>query len=376
VSEDAFLEGAETAEELFEDAPCGYLATTPDGRIVRANRTFERLTGLTREDLVARRFADLLTGGGRIYHETHYAPLLRMQGWVREIALDIRRADGSLLPALVNSVLAEDIEGRPALVRTAVFDATDRRRYEQELLRARERERDIAVRLARSLLVGDLPRHEALDVDVVYQPADDLEAGGDWYDAFWLTEGASVALVVGDVVGRGLGAAASMGQLRSAVRALAGTGLSPGALLEAMDRYCARHGLGEMTTMACAALDLRDGALTLACAGHPPPIVIEPTAPARLVWEGRSPPLAARVHGRPRDETTLRLEPGASILLFTDGLFERADRPLLEGLDEVVRSADAARDEPVTALTRSIVDALVPGTGRRDDVCLLAARLG
>ena len=132
----------ETAEELYEEAPCGYLTTRPDGTIVRVNGTFLRWTGHAREDARGRRrFQDLLTGGGRIYHETHYAPLLRMQGKVREIALDIVRADGSRMPALVNATLKLDAAGEPALVRTTVFDATDRQRYERELLAARDRER-------------------------------------------------------------------------------------------------------------------------------------------------------------------------------------------------------------------------------------------
>ena len=95
---------------------------------MRVNETFLRWTGHAREALVGvRRFQDLLTGGGRIYHETHYAPLLRMQGEVREIALDIVRADGSRMPALVNATLKLDAAGEPRLVRTTVFDATERR---------------------------------------------------------------------------------------------------------------------------------------------------------------------------------------------------------------------------------------------------------
>ncbi len=134
----------ESAEDLYENAPCGYLSTDPDGLIVRVNATFLRWTGHRREELVGRRrFAELLTGGGRIYHETHYAPLLRLQGSVREIALDIVRADGTRLPVLVNSEL------RGETVRTTVFDATDRKRYEQELLAARNREREARERVER-----------------------------------------------------------------------------------------------------------------------------------------------------------------------------------------------------------------------------------
>ena len=128
--------------ELYEDAPCGYVSAAPGGEIVKVNETLLRWMGYSREELLGRRFQDLLTPGGRIYHETHYAPLLRMQGAVREIALDLVRADGRKLPVLVNSVLRTDDDDRPLLVRTTVFDATHRRQYERELVLARERERE------------------------------------------------------------------------------------------------------------------------------------------------------------------------------------------------------------------------------------------
>ena len=104
------------------------------------NQTFLTWTGYPREELVgARRFIDLLTAGGRIYHETHYAPLLRMQGSVRAIAMDVVRADGSRMPVLVNSQLRTGEDGRPLVVRTTIFDASDRKEYETELLAARRR---------------------------------------------------------------------------------------------------------------------------------------------------------------------------------------------------------------------------------------------
>jgi PAS domain S-box-containing protein len=130
----------ESAEELYDGAPCGYLSTRPDGTILRVNQTFLTWTGYERDALVGRkRFQDLLSPGGRIYHETHYAPLLRMQGSVREIAVEVVRADGRRLPALINSVMHHDEGGQPRVVRTTVFDATDRKEYEKELLRARQK---------------------------------------------------------------------------------------------------------------------------------------------------------------------------------------------------------------------------------------------
>jgi serine/threonine-protein kinase RsbW len=128
--------GLESAADLYENAPCGYLSTLPEGTIVRVNQTFLDWTGFRREDLVRRRrFQDLLSVGGRIYHETHFAPLLRMQGQVREIAAEIACPDGRRLPVLINSSIRFAADGTPEFVRTTVFDATDRRRYEQELLR-------------------------------------------------------------------------------------------------------------------------------------------------------------------------------------------------------------------------------------------------
>jgi PAS domain S-box-containing protein len=128
----------ETAEDLYENAPAGYVSSLPDGTIVRVNETFLTLTGHRRDDLVGiRRLDDLLAPGARIYYQTHYAPLLLMQGAVREIAVELLRADGRRVPVLLNSTLRRDATGAPRIVRTTVFDATDRRRYERELQRAR-----------------------------------------------------------------------------------------------------------------------------------------------------------------------------------------------------------------------------------------------
>ena len=124
--------------DLYENAPCGYLSTTPDGTIVKVNRTMCLWTGRRPEQLIGTGFPDLLSIGGRIFHETHYAPLLRMQGAVREIAVDVVRVDGSTLPCLLNAVELRDDEGNPLLVRATLFDATARRRYETELLAARQ----------------------------------------------------------------------------------------------------------------------------------------------------------------------------------------------------------------------------------------------
>jgi PAS domain S-box-containing protein len=135
----------ESAEELYENAPCGYVTTRPDGTIVRINRTFLLWTGFERDALLAgRRFQDLLTVPGRIFYETHVAPLLRLQGLVKELTFDLSLADGASLPVLVNATLLLDSAGRPATIRMALVDVTDRRRYERELLLARRNAEQLA----------------------------------------------------------------------------------------------------------------------------------------------------------------------------------------------------------------------------------------
>ncbi|MGW3464677.1 PAS domain-containing protein, partial [Streptomyces olivaceoviridis] len=189
----------DSTEELYESAPCGYLSTLMDGTIVKVNKTLLGWLGLSREEVVYRRhFADLLTVGGKLYHETHYAPLLGMQGHVGGIALEMKVADGSRLPVLITSVVKRGTGGRPLLIRTTVFDATDRRAYEIELLRARraaeearhqaeadrEQLREALAVLQQSLLPAGLPAVPGVQTAAYYHMASPIQLGGDFYDLF------------------------------------------------------------------------------------------------------------------------------------------------------------------------------------------------
>ena len=129
----------ESAEDLYEQAPCGYLSTTPDGIIVRVNQTLLDWLGYTREALVGTRLQSLLTVGSKIYYETHYAPLLRMQGHVNEIALELIDAEARTLPVIINARQRRDAQGQPLVNRITLFDSSDRRRYERELVIARRK---------------------------------------------------------------------------------------------------------------------------------------------------------------------------------------------------------------------------------------------
>jgi signal transduction histidine kinase len=129
------LAATEDLEDLYEHAPCGYVSIAPDGRIVKANLTLGGWTG--HENLVGMRFRDLLSVASRMYYETHVMPLVRLQGFVNEVALDILRTAEERLPILVNVSERRDASGKPLLLRMTIFNASDRRRYEKELLAAR-----------------------------------------------------------------------------------------------------------------------------------------------------------------------------------------------------------------------------------------------
>lgn len=128
------------AQALFDQAPCALLVTRPTGEIARANRTFFEWLGAGPDEVIGTtRFQELLTRGSRIYYETHYGPMLRMQGFVSEIALEIRCRDGRTAPVVASAKESKDAGGAVLAIHVALFDSSDRRRYERELLEARRR---------------------------------------------------------------------------------------------------------------------------------------------------------------------------------------------------------------------------------------------
>ncbi|KGJ79778.1 hypothetical protein GY21_03735 [Cryobacterium roopkundense] len=124
-------------EDLYEHAPCGYLTTSPDGLVTKANATFLEWTGFSLVDLVGHSFDRLLSPGSQIFYETRYLPILRLSGSVHEVALTLRCADGRSLPVLINATTKFEDDGTPLFVRTALFDATERHDLERQLVSAR-----------------------------------------------------------------------------------------------------------------------------------------------------------------------------------------------------------------------------------------------
>jgi len=151
---------AEDLEDLYENAPCGYLSLGPDGRIVKSNHTLTRWLGMVPDALLGKRLRDVLSIAGQIFYETHFAPLLRMQGFFDEVALDLIRADGTPLHVLANAAERRDPEGGLLFTRVTVFRATERRRYERELVDATETAQAES-RLSKGQLLAE---HEAVEL--------------------------------------------------------------------------------------------------------------------------------------------------------------------------------------------------------------------
>lgn len=325
----------DSAEDLYEHAPCGYLSTLLDGTIAKVNTTLLAWLGYRREELVGHRhFSDLLTVGGRLYHETHFAPLLRMQGEVSGIALEMKGADGRRLPVLVTSTVRTGGDGQPLLVRTTVFDARDRRAYETELLRARqeaERERErlkaLNATLQKTLLPPALTDVPGLDVAAYYHIASADEVGGDFYDLFPLAAG-TWGLFLGDVCGKGAAAAAVTSLARYTLRAAAVYDPDPAAVLGNLNTVL-NHEYNGIDPRFCTVVfglltpDPGRGGFRVALAGggHPPALLMRadgtadflPTPGGQLIGVLPDPHIGT---------ATVRLAPGDTLLLYTDGLTE------------------------------------------------------
>ncbi len=125
-------------EDMFENSPCGYITLRTNGRIARVNGTLLGWTGHTADNMVGKRFSDFVNIAGRIYYETHIAPLLRMQGFFNEFAIEMVTAGGEPIQMICNALEGRDAAGKPLFTRLSLLKATDRRRYEQELLAARD----------------------------------------------------------------------------------------------------------------------------------------------------------------------------------------------------------------------------------------------
>ena len=315
--------------ELYEDAPCGLLSLHHDGTVVTVNRTFLRWTGYDHATLVGRPLRELLAVGDRILYETHYAPLLQMQDEVRELAVTVVCPRGRL-PVFLNSVLDRATDGAPRSIRIAVFLAVDRRSYEAELLAARRRAEESEARvrllartLQNSLLPPALPRVPGLDLGAVYRPAGrGDEVGGDFYDVF-STAPDDWAVVIGDVVGKGVAAATVTSLARYTIRAVVMHVRSPREVLTALNDALLTQHADRVCTVAYARIQLAAdnvAHVTVCLGGHPSPLAVR--RDAEPVPVGRFGTILGALPVPELHETTTTMEAGDALLLYTDGVVE------------------------------------------------------
>ncbi len=248
--------------------------------------------------------------------------------------------------------------------------AADRVALAIEHVRAFSRERHIAETLQRSLLPQTLPSLPGVALAGRYLPAaSDAEVGGDWYDAIGLP-GGRLLLVMGDVSGKGLAAASTLGALRSAIRAYALEGHRPAQIAELLNEFVLAEPAREhMATLVLAVFDPLDAQLSWVNAGHPPPLTLSADGRPSFLDGARSVPLGVMPFPA-YEEETVTLEPGSAIVLYTDGLVERRAENLDLGLD---RLAVAAADGPLDpeALCDRLLSVTLPSGAKSDDVALL-----
>jgi putative methionine-R-sulfoxide reductase with GAF domain len=230
-------------------------------------------------------------------------------------------------------------------------------------------ERSAARTLQRSLLPPRLPNIAGTEFAARLIAAEDIGIGGDWYDAFVLPTG-HIGIVMGDVAGRGLRAAVVMGRMRSVLRGYALQTLSPAEALDSLDRKFAHFEPTEMATVLYVLIDPSLEQFVVSSAGHLPPIIAEPDAPARLVQLRPGPPIGALVDGRHHD-VTVELVPGSAVACYTDGLVERRHEIIDEGIERL-RAAFYAG--PLETVCTMLMTELIGAEIVHDDIALLTFR--
>lgn len=371
--------------ELYENAPCAYLSLLPDGSIAKVNATFTAWTGHGRDDVVGRRFQDLLAPGDRIFYETHVAPMLRMQGLVREIAMDVLCAPPSVrLPVLMNAAMKVDGAGDPVVVRAVLFDATERRRYERELVAARERaeaSEQRATALARTLqetfLPAAMPDMPGFEVAGAYRPAGDgSEVGGDFYDVFAAGDD-RWALVLGDVCGKGAAAAVLTALARYTVRAEVARSPVPSAVLTAVHAALLRSHPDRFCTAVLAVVEraTTGATMTLGSGGHHLPLLVRPDGTVEAI--GRHGTIIGMLDDVNIPDVRVDLAPGDTVVMYTDGVTEaRRDGRFYAADDLRALLSSVARQDVQTIADRVVGAALDFQDGdAADDIAVLVLKV-
>ncbi len=296
-----------------------------------------------------------------------YADVVREAGYEAWQVLPLERSDeiiGALLVGFErpHPPLPEELAALAGLASQAAQAIDRARRYELE--------RKVAVSLQRTLLTTELPQLAGLRIEARYRSAGGrLEVGGDWYDALDVGDG-RVYLATGDVVGRGIAAAAAMGQLRSTARGMLLTRPGPAELLERLDHFVAEAPDAAYSSLACVVLDTVRGELSYSLAGSLPPLLRTPTGV--VVLDGaRGAPLGATTG--PRAQVTMPIEAGSLLVMYTDGLVERRRELLDVGVSRLVSALEGLGGGELDARADALVDDLLAGQAPDDDLALVSA---
>ncbi|GGZ19852.1 ATP-binding SpoIIE family protein phosphatase [Streptomyces avidinii] len=265
-----------------------------------------------------------------------------------------------------------DTDGEPDPHHTGVLihlaDVTDHAEAVERLRASERRQREAAVTLQRSLLPQELEQPDDLRVAATYQPGGtEAAVGGDWYDVITLGAGRT-ALVIGDVMGRGVRAAAVMGQLRTAVRAYARLDLPPHEVLQLLDGLAAEIDASQIATCVYAVHDPNEGLLAYASAGHLPILVRDEDGTVRRAADPTGPPLGTG--GWLHTSGTIALGPGSTAVLYTDGLVERRGEDIDEGVAALERALSGAQGTPAVICDR-LMRALGVDADHDDDVAVM-----
>ena len=342
----------------FEQAPAGMALTDLAGRYVQVNDAYCRIVGRARDEIVGHTPADI-THPDDVADSMHAMRRL-LAGDSEEYSFEKRYvgSDGETVWAELTVGVFRDDEGAPQYLIGMLQGIGDRR---------------LAQTLQRSMLTTQLPEIEGVEIAVRYLPGSrEIEVGGDWYDVIPLPCG-RVGLVIGDVVGRGIEAAVTMSQLRTALRAYAIDGLEPAEVVRKLHHMTDHLAEGLSTTLVYLDLDVATGELRYVSAGHLPVLHIGGDGGSSYLEEARSTPLGTLPAGAGIPQGRLELRAGERLFLYTDGLVERRDDGIINRLERLRRTVDSA-PPGIEACLDHVTATMAADAVRLDDIAMLELR--